>query len=222
MKKYYMHTSKYINQELGSIREQYDVVSYLLSVMELLNVEPFNKIDSKDADIVIFVDKMSRLFMGKGDKIHSIQYPFLLKEKEGFLISLFQGRTIDNQTIAILSTIIRNKENFMTSIENMLDSFMDTMNEFEILDDNYAQFCWNLLLYLLSFETGYLRYDHDEDNDNDQHDPVLHPVDHIDFFYSSNSTFKLGLLDRIDVDDLKSILNINEKCYSLNYNRAKN
>ena len=46
MKKYYMHTSKYSNQEIGSIREQYDVVSYLLSVMELLNVEPFNKIES--------------------------------------------------------------------------------------------------------------------------------------------------------------------------------
>ena len=220
MKKYYMHTSKYSNQEIGSIREQYDVVSYLLSVMELMIVEPFNKIDSKDADLVIVVDKMSRLFLGKGDKIHSIQYPCLLKEKEGFLISLFQERVIDSQTIAILSTIIRNKENILTSIENMLDSFMDTMNEFEILDNNYAQFCWKLLLYLLSFETGYLRYDHDEDKKRVNRD--LHPVDHIDFFYSSNSTFKVGLLDRIDVDDLKSILNINEKCYSLNYNRAKN
>lgn len=217
MKKYYLHTSKYSNQEIGSIREQYDIVSYLLSVMELLSVEPFNKVDSKDANLVIFVDKMSRLFWGKGDKIHSIQYPFLLKEKEGFLISIFQGMIIDSQTIAILSTIISNKEDIMASIENMLDSFMDTMNEFEILDNNYAQFCWKLLLYLLSFEAGYLRYDHDEN----RADPVLHPLDHIDFFYSSNSTFKVGLLDRIDVDDLKSILNINEKCYSLNYNRVK-
>ena len=73
MKKYYMHTSKYSNQEIGSIREQYDVVSYLLSVMELLNVEPFNKIDSKDADIVIFVDKMSRVFFGGGGKNKNIK-----------------------------------------------------------------------------------------------------------------------------------------------------
>lgn len=217
MKKYYLHTSKYSNQELGSIREQYDIVCYLLSVMGLLNVEPFGKIDGKEADLVIFVDKMSRLFWGVGDKIHSIQYPFLLKEKEGFLISLFQGKVIDSQTIAILSTIIRDKNNIVKSIENMLDAFMDTMNEFEILDNNYAQFCWELLLYLLSFETGYLRYDHDEN----RADPILHPVDHIDLFYSSNSTFKIGLQDRIDVDDLKSILNINEKCYSINYNRDK-
>ncbi len=217
MKKYFLHTSKYSNQQIGSIREQYDIVNYLLSVMEILNVEPFNKIDGKDADIVIFVDKMSRLFLGKGDKIHSIQFPFLLKEKEGFLISLFQGRIIDSQTIAILSTITRNKKNIMKSIENMLDCFMDTMNEFEILDNNYAQFCWELLLYLLSFETGYLRYDHDEDDS--RVDPIFHPVNHIDFFYSSNCTFKVGLLGGIDSDDLTSILNINEQCYYLNYNR---
>ena len=75
------------------------------------------------------------------------------------------------------------------------------------------------LLYLLSFESGYLRYDHDEDENRE--DPILHPVDHIDLFYSSNSTFKIGLQDRIDVDDLKSILSINEKCYSINYHRDK-
>lgn len=219
MKKYYFHTSKYSNQELGSIREQYDIVSYLLSVMTILNVEPLREIDSKEADFVIFVDKMSRLFWGEGDKIHSIQYPFLLKEKEGFLISLFQGRIIESQTMAILSTIIRDKNSIVKSIENMLDVFMDAMNEFEILDNNYAQFCWELLLYLLSFETGYLRYDHDEDEN--RVDPILHPVDHIDLFYSSNSTFKIGLQDRIDVDDLKSILSINEKCYSINYHRDK-
>lgn len=187
--------------------------------MTILNVEPLREIDSKEADLVIFVDKMSRLFWGEEDKIHSIQYPFLLKEKEGFLISLFQGRIIDSQTMAILSTIIRDKNSIVKSIENMLDVFMDTMNEFEILDNNYAQFCWELLLYLLSFESGYLRYDHDEDEN--RVDPILHPVDHIDLFYSSNSTFKIGLQDRIDVDDLKSILSINEKCYSINYHRDK-
>ena len=72
MKKYYFHTSKYSNQELGSIREQYDIVSYLLSVMTILNVEPLREIDSKEADLVIFVDKMSRLFWGEEDKIHSM------------------------------------------------------------------------------------------------------------------------------------------------------
>ena len=118
-----------------------------------------------------------------------------------------------------IDKIIRDKNSIVKSIENMLDVFMDTMNEFEILDNNYAQFCWELLLYLLSFESGYLRYDHDEDENRE--DPILHPVDHIDLFYSSNSTFKIGLQDRIDVDDLKSILSINEKCYSINYHRDK-
>lgn len=116
MKKYYFHTSKYLNQELGSIREQYDIVNYLLSVMTILNVEPLREIDSKEADLVIFVDKMSRLFWGEGDKIHSIQYPFLLKEEEGSLKSLFQNRIIDSKIIAILSTIIRDKNSIMKSI----------------------------------------------------------------------------------------------------------
>ena len=197
MKEYFFNASKYTNQKIGAIREQYGIVKYLLSVVQLLNVEPFAELscDSREADIVIFVDKMSRLFWGIGDKIHSIQYPFLLREKNGFLISLFEGKVIDSQAIAVLLAILENEESMRRSIENMHDSFMDIMEDFEIIDDNDAQFYWRLLLYLLSFESGYLRYDHDE-NEN-RVDAVLHPVDHIDFFYSGNSTFKIGLPRRI-------------------------
>ena len=65
-----------------------------------------------------------------------------------------------------------------------------------------------------------MRYDHDEDPQ--RVNLILHPINHLDFFYSSNCTFKIGLKDRIDVADLKSIMNINEKCYSIDYVRDKN
>lgn len=217
MKEYFFQIKKYSSQKMGAIREQYDLIEYLLYVMQFFNYECYDSEFHKDADVIVVVDKMSRLFWGKGDKIHSIQYPFLLKEKDGFLVSIFQERIIDSQTIAILSAIFEDRDIIVKSIENMLDSFMDTMNEFEIQDNGYAQFCWCLLIHLLSFEAGYLRYDHDEDEN--RVDPILHPIDHIDFFYSSNNTFKIGLSSRIVMDDLKKIININEKCYCLDYNK---
>ena len=219
MRKYYLHISEYVNKkitDIGSVRTQFDIARYLLAFMEFLNVQPFETSDKRDADFMIYVDKMSRLFWGKGDKIHSIQYPFSLKEQEQYLLSEFQGRIIDSRTIAILSSVVEN-EDIRKSIYNMFDGFMEIMNEFDIDDDVYGEFCWELLLYLLSFETGYLRYDHDENKE--RVDKIMHPVDHIDLFYSGNTTFKVGLADRIEVEDLRSIVDIKEKCYWLGDSR---
>lgn len=127
--------------------------------MQFLNIEPLDQISNKseDADVFIIVDKMSRLFWGTNDKIHSIQYPFQLKESDGSLISTYDDRKIDSETIAVLLTILEGRECLTRSIDDMLDYFMDTMNDFEIRDNDYAGFCWRLLLHLLSFEPGYLR-----------------------------------------------------------------
>lgn len=217
MKKYYLNALQYSERKMGAIRERYDIIRYLLSVIQFLNIEPLDRISDKseDADVFIIVDKMSRLFWGTEDKIHSIQYPFQLKESDGSLISTYDDRKIDSETIAVLLTILEGRECFTQSIDDMLDYFMDTMNDFEIRDNDYARFCWSLLLHLLSFEPGYLRYDHDENEK--RKNAVRHPVDHIDFYYSGNNTFKVGLKDRIGLNDLQTIVNINERCCFLNY-----
>lgn len=219
MRKYYLHISRYVNKktkDIGAIRTQFDIVRYLLVFMEFLSVEPFKNNNEENADFMIYVDKMSRLFWGKGDKIHSIQYPFFLKEQEQYLVSEFQGRGIDSRTIAILSSVVED-EAVKKSVYNMFDRFMETMNEFDINDDVYGEFCWELLVYLLSFEAGYLRYDHDENKE--RIDTITHPVDHIDLFYSGNTTFKIGLSGRIEAEDLRNIVDINEQCYQLKYGK---
>lgn len=212
MKRYSFKALKYLKSKTVVFRERYDILMHLLSVMQFLNIEPLEKVSCQreDADIVLVVDKMSRLFWGIEDKIHSIQYPFLLKESNESLLTLFEEQIIDSQTITILFAILGEKMFIYKSIDNMLDSFMDTMNDFGIRDNGYVQFCWSLLLHLLTFETGYLRYDHDEDPG--RIDDRRHPIDHLDFFYSGNNTFKIGLKDRIGVNDLKKIVDINEKC----------
>ena len=65
------------------------------------------------------------------------------------------------------------------------------------------------------FKLAPLSYDHDENEK--RRDAVRHPVDHIDFFYSSNNTFKVGLKGQIGLNDLQTIVNINERCCFLNY-----
>lgn len=216
MKSYYLNTSNYLLEKNGAIREQYDIIKYIFSIIEYINVRPLPQIrcGPKQADAIINVDKMSRLFWGSAEQIHSIQFPFVLTENEIFLQAKFEDRVIDSQTISILSTIFEEREFIALSIDNMLDKFMDTMYDFEIKDNSYMFFCWRLFIYLLSFEPGYLRYDYDDDEG--RVNEKTHPINHIDIFFSGNNTFKVGVKKRIVFDDLKKIVDINDVCYYLN------
>ena len=147
MKKYYLNIPYDLYQEIGSVREQYDIINYLLVTMNFLNAEQYNKVEEEKSNLIIFVDKVSRLFLKTENKVHSIQYPFLLKEEEGCLTSFFQGVKIDSKTIIILSVIIDKKEYFIKSIDDMVDTFLNTMGEFEVSDRDYIEFCWTLLIF---------------------------------------------------------------------------
>ena len=62
------------------------------------------------------------------------------------------------------------------------------------------------------FEEGYIRYDHDEINENG----LLHPLFHYDIFYSSNTTFKIGLKTSINCDHFIDLLQVESNCHFLN------
>lgn len=216
MKEYYIRFSKSFIVSSGSIRKQLDVIKIWLLVTKYLNMISLNELlcAPEDADMIIYVDKMSRMFLRQENKIHSMQYPFNIKEGEKNLETSFQEIKIDNQLIAIIFAILESNKKKSESIDNMLDCFMEAMEEFGIRDGHYAQDCWKILMYLGMFEPGYLRYDHDEKEN--QENKENHPIDHIDFYFSSNNTFKLGLKKPINYDELKRILDIkNSRCYFL-------
>lgn len=216
MKSYYLNTSNFLFEKNRAIREQYDVIAYILSILEYINVRPLSHIRcmENDADVIIYVDKMSRLFWRNEVQIHSIQFPFYLRENEMYLQAEFGDRVIDSLSISILWTILKERENVMSTMESLLDGFVETMYSFDIQDSADIEFYWKLLMHLLLFEAGYLRYDYDDNPE--RVNPETHPKNHIDIFYSGNSTFKVGLQREIVYEEFKKIMDINNICYYLN------
>src|SRR5690554_7836340 len=71
------------------------------------------------------------------------------------------------------------------------------------------EYFWPFLLYLFMFEDGYIRYDYDEKNEGGDH----HPLNHYDVFYTSLSTFKVGLRQRLVADSMLDFLDSSTICH---------
>jgi hypothetical protein len=68
---------------------------------------------------------------------------------------------------------------------------------------------WPLYRDLLTSEEGYLRYDFDEEHE----DADVHPLHHLDVFFSSNVTFKLGLAEGVDFEKMADMLDSATDCH---------
>ena len=75
-------------------------------------------------------------------------------------------------------------------------------------------------------EDWYIRYDYDEENYKKakrywkEH---THPLNHYDLFYSSNATFKIGLLNEISSNDIIEFLDLKKECqYLVDFSNIKN
>lgn len=215
MKRYELLLNDSLRKSLCSIRNKPDIIDYLLKIMQYISSFPYKELiyspeKSKEVDIVINVDKMSRIFFCEQDKIHTFQFPFTINLEDEKLKFHYMEQEIDSEIITIIISIFETKESIFKSLDTTLDIFMDTMNDFGVNNKQYAEYCWNLIVYLLSFEPGYLRYDYDDAEE--RVDALKHPLNHLDLFYSGNNTFKIGLDDRIDYNKLIELLNVNACC----------
>ncbi|OON91187.1 MAG: hypothetical protein ATN33_01635 [Epulopiscium sp. Nele67-Bin001] len=217
MKQYYLPLSKCLYDKFPAIRTKEDVIWVLLEVMRYsFNFTLTPSTDSEQANIIIYIDKMSRIIYGEKEKIHSFQLPFYVYEKDEKVYFSYNGQNIDSKTIAVLSSILSNIKDIYNSIEDLIDIFMDAMSDFEIKEDMSSY--WNILLFLLTFESGYIRYDYDPIRENVE----MHPLHHLDIGYSSNVTFKIGLKYQFVPQDLIKLLDINANCHYLDKLRKVN
>ena len=85
--------------------------------------------------------------------------------------------------------------------------FIDPIIEASEVDE----LIWALLRELMVAEDAYMRYDWDEECA----DGHRHPIHHLDLYYSSGSSFKVGLAAGIDQESLISILDVDVDCHYL-------
>lgn len=197
------------------IKEKLNLIEILLeSIRYILIAERKNKVRVNNK-IIFHKEKMSRIFFVSKYKTYSIRFPFnLLIEGEDISINYKNLIDLNSSNISQLITFFKN---FDITTDNCFDFAEQVIDFQDGLQENY----WLLIRELLLLEDGYIRYDHDDKayqeavKKNQKH---RHPLHHLDIFYSSEITFKLGFNSAIDDKEIIDTLNTETNCkYLINY-----
>lgn len=160
-------------------------------------------------------NKMNRAFIALPDKIISVNFPFSISTSDGVI--KFRTLHCDNITNEVISKIswLLNEKNILEHDKQLVDFLDDMIQE----DESFIDETWLLLKDLLVVDHGYLRYDHDPSPERvskpEDPNPHSHPLHHIDIFFDKNSSFKLGLDNKIDITSFIDLLDLKTNCHFL-------
>lgn len=200
----------YCNKISQPIREKKDCILLLLDTLEILVAAmPLN--GDEKAKIVIRNSKMSRAFYFMQDKYYSILFPFSLEEREEndsyAIYDPVLDMEVNNREISLMRTILDRIDFINSTVETMLESIYYDMEGEEYAGIEIER-CWGILMRMFSLELGYIRYDYDPEHVNGD----FHPPHHLDINYSAKCTYKLGLKEKISINDFTDLLDIQTKC----------
>lgn len=196
----------------SSIRSRIDIIRLLIEISCYLITEydkcyqSSKKIHNEYVQLIIAVDKMSRIFLSEKNKIHSFCFPFNCNIQKDKCILSYKGFEIDNTVCAVLRASFNELEIDFT-IEEFLERYWEIISDFEI-SKKEQQLYDSLIAHIFSFETGYLRYDHDIE----RKDINYHPEYHLDINYTGSVSFKIGLKTALNDADFVDILNLKSPC----------
>lgn len=197
------------------IKKKADIIELLLVTINYIQLSPSEmsdnsidnlKINSTHKKVVVLYGKINRIFYCLNNRIVSISIPFQhksIKERNTCIkYHIFKdydtNLTIDSELINYLNLLLKN--------HSSIEKIMDILNQ-----SNYEYKKWEDVLKvfnkLLSYDTGYLRYDYDKERAN----PNNHPCNHIDVNFDDRSSFKLGLSNKCSCQELISIIDKNDK-----------
>lgn len=179
------------------IRNKNDCVSILLETVEnfIYHNEAIKKIQNNTMLL-----QNGRLFVFLENKYFSIKFPFQIKieEKIKFYINNIE---LNSKILSAIRYAFLNISNSIRDILSQIKEEYEQINKDEIEE---------IIIAMLLLDDGYLRYDHDAKNENGK----LHPLDHLDIFYTNNSV-KLGLSGRLSQKNFVKIISkkYDEYCY---------
>lgn len=179
------------------IRNKNDCVSILLETVE--NFIYHNEAIKEIQNNTMLLEN-GRLFVFLENKYFSIKFPFKIKieEKIKFYINNIE---LNSKILSAIRYAFLNISNSIRDILSQIKEEYEQINKDEIEE---------IIIAMLLLDDGYLRYDHDAKNENGK----LHPLDHLDIFYTNNSV-KLGLRGRLSQKNFVKIISkkYDECCY---------
>lgn len=213
MKKFEFELSDLLyDKAMLPIRTKGDLLRLLAHTIKFLILHPVadpTKI-AEDKKLVLYIDKMSRLFFCVKDKIFSFRFPFYVgvsPEDNLISISFKDYFEFDSITSSLLLAILEQEDLFNGTLENVNEKMIQEIIENEWENINLDGVC-ELVKHLMLFEPGYLRYDHDVEHKN----VAMHPEHHLDIFFSSGGTMKLGLKNSVESEWFIDLVNILTEC----------
>ena len=195
----------YMDRFFSPIKNKAQFIELLMNSLKYMLLNQPVKEDRVRGEIVLIIDKMSRLFFIKENKCFSVVFPFSVKYDDVFSFSFKNKMNIDGRLTSEIISFV-NDSDFES---NCCIEFASPISEYqESNDDSY----WGLIRELLLMEGGYLRYDYDKDNYDRHGQSDVHPLNHYDLFYSGNATFKIGLKEKIKPAEFIDLLNTRTVC----------
>ena len=155
MKKLEIKMGEYFYEKvIKPVRTKQEIILLLLETLKLIN-NMEQDITQEKGKIVIYVDKMSRVFYQTENKAFSIYFPFILEKKEidYRVYDSETNLTITDKMISLLISIIKKSEENRKSLEMVVDSICEGAKDFEY---NEIEDIWNLFSKLWYMETGYI------------------------------------------------------------------
>lgn len=148
----------------------------------------------------LMVDKMSRLFFYKDNKYFSVAFPLtiIIDNKNVTEITTYSGKKLDFVNISAIISILDSE--YFKNHPSLIDFPIEPMS----IEASGIYF----LEEIMQFEPSYIRYDNDPDNQNGK----LHPLNHLDINYSQYGTYKLGLQNTIKGEYFENLQNTNTDC----------
>ena len=192
-------------------RNKMDIIKTVVNYVKYITVMKLEYDERKEIQSILYIDKMSRLFIGNSKSIHSFQFPFFIDKVDSEFKAYSKELEMDSKAISLILSFFEMFDG-LESMGDMYDCFIKVLAEYDVKDQISENMYWNAIYDLLVFEPGYIRYDIDF---SDRLDTVKHPAHHLDINYDNASTFKIGLSKEINFDEFIRILNIKEKCYLL-------
>lgn len=212
------------------IRNKEDIIRILLlSIKSLLLKDEIENEDKGEVNIVI--EKSSRIYFtckkpdNLPEKYYSFVFPFFLEEdnQDKWTVKCKTSQEIiDSELIDYLLVLLK-KGWFSDDNTNSDDIDKFACDYLSIVEEYYSAKSvdrkqkedigvrhWSIIKNLLTFEPGYIRYDYDPEESRQNENS--HPLNHLDVYYTTNGTFKLGfdksikIKDRLEFNVFKDIL----------------
>lgn len=175
-------------------------------VPSLNNGELVYLVEKNDFWKIYIIDK----YLPNHKKIVIMSFPFSISSEFESIFLKYKDKDIGAREISMIKSVLKYMYDETKNL-TLYDSIIEVLHDMELNAEEEIVLN-DIVVELLSFSEGYIRYDYDPENERGK----IHPLYHLDIFFSNQSTFKIGLPRRYEMNDLLDLLDYEKPCKYLN------